>query len=145
MNVEQFRKYGRQAFRFLVEEYGFRETALPDAKFVNEYMVCFSNGVTWVGVEGINYGFGIDVRLASHDVAHMKYPTYCFQDLIDLHSPAFPLPTAKRTDTREIQKSLMDHYAAALRIHAEDVLLGDFSVFPQLAEAITSRGGRPNA
>ena len=50
MNVEQFRKYGRQAFRFLVEECGFREAALPDSKFVNEYMVCFSNGVTWVGI-----------------------------------------------------------------------------------------------
>jgi len=145
MNVEQFRKYGRQAFRFLVEECGFREAALPDSKFVNEYMVCFSNGVTWVGIEGINYGFSIDVRLASHDVAHMQYPTYCFQDLLDLRSPGFPLPTAKPTDTREIQKTQMDHYAAALRIHAKDVLLGDFSVFPQLAEAITSRGGQPNA
>ena len=145
MNVEQFREYGRWAFRFLIEQYGFREAPLPEGKFVNEYMVCFSNGVTWVGVEGINYGFGISVRLASHDVVHMQYPTYCFQDLLDLRSPGFPLPTATPTDTPEIQKKQMDWYAAALRVHAKDVLRGDFAVFPQLAEAITNRGGQPNA
>ena len=145
MNVEEFREYGRQAFRFLIEEYGFREVPPPKDKFVNEYMVCFSNGVTWIGVEGINWGFGIDVRLASHDAAQMKYPTYCFQDLLNLRSPNFPLPAAKPTDTREIQKAQLDQYAAALRIHAKDVLLGDFAIFPKLAEAITNRGGQPNA
>jgi hypothetical protein len=145
MNVEQFRERGRRAFRFLIEEYGFREVPLPEGKFVNQYMVCFSNDVTWVGVEGVNWGFGIDVRLASHDVAHMRYPTYCFQDLLDLRSPGFPLPAAKSTDTSEIQKTQMDWYAAALRIHAKDVLRGDFAVFLHLAEAITNRGGQPNA
>jgi len=145
MNVEQFREYGRRAFRFLIEQYGFREVPPPEGKFVNEYMVCFSNGVTWVGVEGISYGFGISVSLASHDVVHMQYPTYCFKDLLDVRSPGFPLPTAKPTDTAEIQKTQMDWYAAALRVHAKDVLRGDFAVFPQLAEAITNRGGQPNA
>jgi hypothetical protein len=145
MNVKQFREYGRRAFRFLIEEFGFLEVAPTKGKFVNEYMVCFSNGVTWVAVEGINWGFGIDVRLASHDLAHMRYPTYCFQDLLNLRSKGLPIPTAKSTDSREIQKAQMDQYAAALRIHAKDVLRGDFSVFPQLAEAITSRGGQPDA
>ena len=144
MNVEQFQEYGHRAFRFLVEEYGFHEAPRPAGKLVNDYMVCFSNGVTWVGVEGINWGFGVDVKLASHDVAHMRYPTYSLQDLLDLRSPGFPLPTAKPTDTLEIQKTQMDWYAAALRIHAKDVLRGDFAVFPQLAEAITNRGGQPN-
>jgi hypothetical protein len=145
VNVEQFRDHGRLAFRFLIEEFGFREVPLPEGKFVNQYMVCFSNGVTWVGVEGISWGFGIDVRLASHDVAHMRYPTYCFQDLIEIRSAGFPFPTAKPTDTPEVQKTQMDWYAAALRIHAKDVLRGDFAVFPQLAEAITNRGGQPSA
>jgi hypothetical protein len=134
MNVEQFREYGRRAFRFLIERYGFREVPLPEGKHVNEYMVCFSNGMTWVGVQGINYGFGIDVRLASHEVVHMQSPTYCFQNLLDLRSPGFPLPKAKPTDTREIQKAQMDWYAAALRVHAKDVLRGDFTVFHSAAE-----------
>ncbi len=50
MNVEQFREYGRWAFRFLIEQYGFREAPLPEGKFVNDYMICFSSGVAWVGV-----------------------------------------------------------------------------------------------
>ena len=145
MNVEEFREYGRRAFHFLVEEYGFREVPAPKGKSANEFVVCFSNGVTWIGVEGINWGFGIDVRLASHDRAQMKYRTYCFQDLLDLRSPGFPIPAAKPTDTREIQKAQMDSYAAALRVHAKDVLRGDFSVFPELAAAITGRGGVPDA
>jgi hypothetical protein len=145
MNVEQFREYGRRAFLFLNAEYDFHEAALPNGKYVNEYMVCFSNGVTWIGVEGVHYGFGIDVRLASHDKAHMRYETYCFDDLLEIRSPGLPLPAAKPTDTPDVQKSQMDWYAKVLRTHAKDVLRGDFTVFPRLAEAITNRGGQPEA
>jgi len=139
MDLNQFHDYARQAFQFLVEAYGYSEVPLPKGKFVNKYMVCFSNGVTWVGVEGIHWGFGIDVRLASHDPGLMQYPTYCLDDLLALRDPGFIPIAAKPTDTQDIQKSQMDQYADALRRHADDVLRGDFSVFPQLAEAINRR------
>jgi hypothetical protein len=139
VDIAEYRKYGRQAFRFLVKEYRYSDVPPPKGKHVNEYMVCFSNGMTWVGVEGIHWGFNIDVRLASHDSSLMRYPTYCFGDLLALRDPGFTLITAKPTDTRDVQKIQMDQYAAALRQYADDVLRGDFSVFPRLAEAINER------
>jgi hypothetical protein len=144
MDLNQFRNYGRRAFRFLIEEYGYSEAPLPEGEFVNQYMVCFSNGVTWIGVEGINWGFGIDIRLASHNPGLMQYPTYCLDDLLALRDPGFMPITAKPTDKRDIQKSQMDQYADALRQHADDILRGDFSVFPQLAEAINRRRRQNN-
>jgi hypothetical protein len=143
MNTDEFREYGRKAFQFLTEKYGFRECT-SDAYTNNEYSVCFSNGITWIGVCGVSWGSGVDVRLASCDPIHMRYRTYSFQDLLDIRSPNFPLPKVDLSDMREIQKRQMDWYAAALKVHAKDVLRGDFTIFPQLAEAITIRGGQPD-
>lgn len=139
MDLKQFRNYVRRAFRFLIDDYEFSEVPLPKGEFVNEYMVCFSNGVTWVGIEGIHWGFGVDVRLASNDPAGMRYPTYCLADLLTLRAPEIELITAQGSDTKEIQKKQIDQYAEALRQYAADVLRGDFGVFPLLAKAIDDR------
>ncbi len=138
MDKTQFRDYAIIAFQFL-GEYGFDEVPSPEGKYVNPFLVGFSNGVTWVGVEGINYGFGIDIRLASVDRTLMKEQSYAFGDLMAIRDPGFEFIKSKPTDTRDIQMAQMDHCAAALNAHAKDVLKGDFAVFPQLAEAIAER------
>ena len=139
MNLNEFRDCVRQEFRFLIEDYDYAEVPLPDEEFINEFMVCFSNGRTWIGIEGINWGFAIDVRLASVDPTIMRYPDYCLGDLLAMRHPAFEPITAKGTDTRDIQKRQLNQFAEELRIHAADVLRGKFDSFPQLAKAIDDR------
>lgn len=56
VNLEQFRKYARRAFRFLVEDFGFSEVPLPKGEFVNQYMVCFSSDYAWVGASRASIG-----------------------------------------------------------------------------------------
>lgn len=123
-------------FGCLIRDFGFKEEALPDQRFA----VSFVSQTTRVVVEGINYGFAIDVRLSDLDSTKMQYKSYAFGDLLALKGRRILLPSHEgETLSGEVQVRHMSVYAPALREYASDVLLGDHSIFPRLADCITQR------
>ena len=135
MDQAQFREDANVAFRFL-GKYGFHELPPEEGRQVDPFLVCSSDGITWVGVKGTNYGCGIDMRLASVDRTLTKEKSYSFDDLMANRHPGFEFFKSKPTGTRHIQMVQMDHYVAALNAHAKDVLKPDLTIFPQVDEAI---------
>jgi hypothetical protein len=142
MNATEFREYVQASFARIAAEYGLRPLPRSPGAFANAFEVRLGNSTTVLAIEGINYGFGVDVRLASSDRHHMRFPTYCLDDLLAIRAPEFEHVRPGPDDTNEIQKRQIDAYAAALPKYADDVLRGDFSVFPQLAHAIQERKKR---
>jgi hypothetical protein len=141
MNEIEFRHYVEEAFVALAARYRLQPLPPSTDEFPNPFEVRFANSTTLVVVQGIHYGFGVDVRLASVSSADMKFPTYDFGDLLELRAPEFKRIVAGPTDTRDIQRRQVDSFVAALPIHADDVLRGDFTRFPLLARAIQDRKG----
>ena len=88
---------------------------------------------------GIHWRYGVEVRLASVDPALMQEKTYYLDDLLDVRAPELLPDPPKGDDTPDVQKKLLDRYAAALEKHGADVLSGDFTIFPQLAAAVAAR------
>lgn len=76
MTLDEFRECVRQEFPFLQTDDDDAEVPLPKRKFVNEFIVCLSNGRTRIRIERIRWGYAIDVRLASVDQSTMRDPTY---------------------------------------------------------------------
>lgn len=142
MDAAEFREYAQAAFAKIAARYGLHPLPRSSEAFGNAFEVQFSNSTTILVIEGINYGFGVDIRLASTDRRHMRFPTYCFGDLLAIRAPGFEHGRAGPDDTNEIQKRQIDAYADALPRYADDVLRGNFAIFPQLAQAIQQRQER---
>jgi hypothetical protein len=142
MDATEFREYAQAAFARVAAQYGLHLLPRSSEAFENSFEVRLGNSTTVLVIEGINYGFGVDIRLASTDQRHMRFPTYCFDDLLAIRAPEFEHVQPGPDDTNEIQKRQIDAYADALPKYADDVLHGDFSVFPQLARAIQQRQER---
>jgi hypothetical protein len=123
-------------FDYLIRDFGFKEESVPEQKF----LVSFVSLTTRIVVEGFNYGFAIDIRLSDVDPTKMQYKSYAFGDLLSLKGIKITLPYHEgETLSGEVQVRQMKVYAPALREYASDVLLGDRSVFPSLADCITQR------
>jgi hypothetical protein len=142
MDEREFRQYTQKAFTAMTEEYALCPLPASAEPFPNPFEARFANTTTIITVEGINYGFGVDVRLASTNSKDMVFRTYCFDDLLAIRAPEFEHIMAAPDDTNEIQKKQIAAYAGALPKYADDVLRGDFTIFPQLARAIEERQER---
>jgi hypothetical protein len=59
--LEDFLRSVRQEFHFLVAELGFKEQRLPRHRDANQFQVRYRNATTLVEVEGINWGYGVNV------------------------------------------------------------------------------------
>jgi len=57
-NLASFLEAARHAFRFLVDEMGFREEELPPGEGLNPCQVWYSDGRTRIVVAGVDWGFG---------------------------------------------------------------------------------------
>lgn len=135
MNKEEFRQFCREKLSQLCEKHN-----LIENKDSNEdFSITFENKTTRIKIEGINYGFGIDIRLSSIDPKHMTHETYCLDDLLSIRAPELKLTEARNTDTTDIQKKQIEQYAIALDKFGDDILKGDFTIFPRLAQAINDR------
>lgn len=138
--IEKFREQCRREFGFLESEYGFAERKLPKKEFINEFQVQYVSAVTLVAIEGINWGGGIDVRLGRiNPEPWERWVHYGLEDLLILRCPEFSLVGPDGFNVSKDQGFQLRHYAAALKNCGEDVLLGDFSIFPQLHGAVERR------
>lgn len=142
MDSTEFREYAQAAFAGIAAQYGLQLLPKSSEASGNAFGVRLGNNTTILVIEGINHGFGVDIRIASTDRRHMRFHTYCFDDLLAIRAPEFEHVHPGPDDTSEIQKRQIDAYADALPKYADDVLRGDFSVFPELAHAIQERQER---
>jgi len=140
MTPNEFKIACRKFFSFLIENYNFREEPLPKEKYINEFQVRFITAKTRISIEGINWGFNIDIRISSINPDEMKHKSYCFNDLLALRNAKVEYPEPRgKTLSGEIQIKQMQAYATALKKYAEDILQDDHTIFPSLAECIDKR------
>ena len=113
-----------EAFSFLVSEYGFTEHERTTDGFlasvtVKEYSS--SKVGVRIGAGGIDTG-----ALCSITFEDRKAGTHCdFRWLLSERKPEFEHPVT--AESMDAAKAHLQAYATALREHAADVLLGDFS------------------
>jgi hypothetical protein len=140
MTDREFAEYARNAFRFLTERYGFEEERISKKDLKDQpFRVRFRNRTTWLTVEGVHWGFGVYVGLGSCDPALMREKAYNLDDLLAIRDANFQAIRPNPQDTADIQRVQIDQYAQAVRVHATDILTGDFTIFPWLAAAIAAR------
>lgn len=129
-SLDQFLSTTRREFAFLVEEFGFIEH--PDkSKYPNPFSVHYISATTTVAVDGINWGFGVQILLSCRlkpTAAGRRAPLWA---IVRLRAPHEPEPISA-----QLQNLARD--AVLLRSYAADVLRGDFTCFPA-ANAIVNQ------
>jgi hypothetical protein len=132
----EFQATVRDAFGFLVREFGFREVQPrasrrePDA-----FVVRFANTTTAVQVEGINWGFAAQVVVGEAAAG----------DQLGTAVPLWAIMKLRRPDLYEEitgsagQLADIRVYARALREAAVEVLTGDFAVFGDARALVEAR------
>ena len=126
--LDDFLRTARREFGFLVSEFGFTEQ--PDSRaYPNPFSVHYSTPTTLVTVDGINWGFGIQVML------HAVSPRRGTPPQI----PLWALVVHREPVERQVpsgQLAQLAHYASLLPLYAADVLRGDFAAFPDALRII---------
>jgi hypothetical protein len=123
-SLEDFLARARQAFGFLIEDFAFQEQAVPRDGDANDYQVRYVNTTTSVSVEGISWGYGVNVLLGPK-----RQPI--FRRLSPL--PLWAIVKLRRPDLYDRlaigdQLEQLSAHAIALRECATEVLRGDFKV-----------------
>lgn len=114
------------AFSFLVSEYGFAEHERTTDGFLGSVTVKeFSNAKVGVRIAAGGIDTGGFCFISFEDKETGTHGD--FWRLLSQRDPAFENPSA--AESMEVAKAHLHAYAAALREHAADVLLGDFSAF----------------
>jgi len=127
---EQFQKTAREAFDFLLRDYGFRETP---AEYDDPFGVQYQNRHCRVQVTGRSFGFALDVGVVRLDYDVKKdpfvgvYPLWC---ILKLRNPEL---YDKRFSHTSGQLKMLRMDACALREYCQDLLVGDFSIEEQIS------------
>ena len=147
-----------EKLQFLMDEYGFRETDRTDT-YNSFYEVIYQNETTAVKVYFERRDMYVSVQVCrlvggklQKDPETLTPSTEwtCFQVdvLLMVRAPAYdqrPFLLAEEARSHEEVAEgiavVLANYADALRAHGQDVLRGDFSVFPQL-DRIAKEGAR---
>lgn len=138
--IEQFRNECRKNFGFLVDQYGLKER-LVDREYKDEkFQVSYVSKTVKVVVLGTHWGAGVSVRIGRVVPDPWEiYGSYDLEDLIKIRAPELSLLDQYGFGKSVDQSLQLQHYANALRVVGDDVLKGEFGVFPRLHEAITKR------
>src|ERR1700683_2877639 len=134
MTPDEFREMAREHFGYLTREYGFAEKPRRD-DFVVEYI----SNKTRVILE-VCWSPDLSVYLTDIDPRKVRYGSYPLSDLLELRRVSFQMPEHKSDNfPNEILADQMHVYAQMLRVHASDILNGDHSIFPVLADRTAER------
>lgn|SRR5690348_7703219 len=148
--IDEFFEIAEREFRFLVEEFGFKQKAKKTD--VEVYRLPYENATTKVEV-----GFDwrdqyIYVLLGRRDVKKPKdarrlpqpqdeIVAFNIEDLLKLRTGKYGIDQDRfgKALTRKDIKEILSTYARGVREHAADVLQGDFTVFPELEKIVRKR------
>jgi hypothetical protein len=109
--LDDFLRRARQEFHFLVVEFGFKEQKIPRHRDANQFQVRYRNATTRVEVEGINWGYAVNVLLGPRRKAIFR-PEATF--------PLWPIVNLRRPDLYDAldtgdQLAQLTAWATALR------------------------------
>ena len=148
--TDEFFEIVEKEFQFLVDEFGFKKRAKRTDAGV--YSLRYQTETTEIGI-GFEwrdqYIYVSLVRLdrkAPQEKGRLPRPedeltVFGLEDLLKLRTGKYAIGENRfgRALTRKDVKEILSTYARGLREHAEDVLLGDFSVFPKLEKIVRKR------
>jgi hypothetical protein len=137
-SLGDFLERARREFHFLVAEFGFEDELVSGRDDANDYQVRYHNRSTLVIVEGINWGYGVDVRLEP-----TRQPV--FRPALRL--PLWAIVKLRKPDLYDAlaigdQRTQLASHAVALRECAPDVLGGDFSIRAGVATVLEEAASR---
>ena len=140
MTPDEFRDLARKHFGYLIREYGFAEKPRRDDTpdelgFVVEYI----SSKTKVIIE-VFWTPDLYVYLTDIDPRKVRYGSYPLSDLLELRRIRFQMPEHPSDSfSNEVLAGQMHILAQMLRAHAYDILNGDHSIFPVLADRTAER------
>lgn len=135
--VEKFQQLCRPQFRYLVDEYGFveRESGNEEPVSGTPFELEYVSLRTSVLVLSQSYGSSF-VVLFGPTQPNMRevYRHYDLESLLEIRRPELSLDRIVGYLDRPDLAGQIRHYARVLKECADDVLRGDFSILPQVAE-----------
>jgi hypothetical protein len=136
--LDEFLRCARREFDFLVSQFGFHEEPVSGRGRSNEYQVRYAARTTRVIVEGVNWGYGVDVRLEPK-----RQPILRSQ----IRLPLWAIVQRRNPSLYESlsvgdQLTQLAAQATALLECARDVLGGDFSVRDDVARIVEEAAAR---
>ncbi len=134
---EEFLVQARDAFAFLVRDFGLEEEPIPLAEnqYLNQFAVWYASSTTRIVVEGINWGDNTRVALGRAGSVK-QFENYDFRDLLAVRAKK-----AGQTEQSVSGKQLeqLRQYAALLPEAAADFLRGNHSIFQELEARVELR------
>ena len=136
--VEEFHELCRPELRFLVEEYGFVERELgKDEEPITgiPFELQYVSPKTSVLVLSQSYGNSFVVLFGPNQPDMREvYRHYNLECLLEIRRPDLSLERIVAERDKPDLTSQIRHYSRALKECADDVLRGDLSILPQVAE-----------
>lgn len=126
--LQEFLSSARANFAYLVEDYGFCEAPVTDRE--NSFLVKYERPPVRVSIEGINWGFGVQVMLTNMAAAEgeiQKIPLWAVEQLRN--------PLRNKPPSGQLRQ--LSALSESLRTYAKDILEGDFSSFSATDDLIT--------
>jgi hypothetical protein len=131
VDFDYFEKVTKEAFHFLMTDYGFEHVSTQAV--ASDCIVEFRNRTTRVEVWW-EWQYSVRVILARYENTSTGIAIKGEYDLEFIILTRCPEKTVKQEKfpTHDQLKRTLETYAALLKEYAQDVLTGDFSIFPQL-------------
>jgi hypothetical protein len=127
-SLADFLSTARSEFGFLISEFGFIEQ--PDSgPYPNPFSLRYVSPTTVITIDGINWGFGVQVMLDSVSRLPGIPPGIPLWALVEHRAPDEGLSPSG-------QLAQLSYYASLLRRHAADVLRGTFTAFPAAMQIV---------
>ena len=133
--LKEFLECAQQEYRFLVDEFGFSESC----QSANPFEVDYRSSRLQVAVEGINWGFAVQILLTPIQSGSV-------QPLDEV--PLWAIARLRCPDELEQvfhvseQLAQLRSYAWILRTHAGDVLRGDFTILAAARSVVVDERAR---
>ena len=126
--IKHFLQVCQRTFQFLVDEYNFQTTPIPEGEFVNKFQYHFSNNSLTIIIVGEGYG-----TIASVSINDNHGHRIGVNNLI----PGLnPFAKQKRSKKRIPQDEQIEEAAKKLKLYGQDILSGDLTRFEQIRKDI---------
>jgi hypothetical protein len=130
-----FKKATTEIFQFLITDFGF--SYVETLEHIPDCVIKYQNRTTGIYVDyELKSYLSIDIVKLSHAATEViEDKSYDLLLLMELRHPATDAHMfygGENEWTNEYLEQLLREYASFLKEHAQDVLTGDFSIFPEL-------------
>ncbi|GGW73634.1 hypothetical protein [Alishewanella tabrizica] len=129
LSNENFRDAVLLEFGFLENDFRLKNTSSEHES--EQFMVCYKSATVQVIVEGINWGENARVAVGSC----IGFQNFDLYDLVKAKTGEYPTQSIASFS----QIAQLPLLAMLLKEHGEQVLNGDFTIFPSITEIVKAR------